>query len=463
MTIDTIEKVKIVIPKPHSEAQREFVECMAKRQIIKAGRRFGKTVGAAIKALKAFLGICPFCETGCSYCDFTKWVTPMRVLYTAPTAEQVNAFWFEVVRALDKAIEMGIFKKDESEKYIEKPGTKLRIKAKTVWNADSARGDYAKLAIMEEYQLMAENAWSDVIQPMLLDEDGIAVFIFTPPSLQSQGISKAKDPRHASKMFKNALSDKTGRWAAFHHTSFDNPLLSKIALAEIGKDMSADSFRREIMAEDDEIEDSWLVYNKFNEDKCKIKHFKPPKEWPIVSAHDFGSANPAALFCAKVKLPLPDKAPPSMRYGDYYLWSEYAPGGRAVIQHIEEFKKITEGYKVEHSVGGNITTEDETRQAYTTNGWTITSPPINKVNAQIDRVISLLEMDKLFISEELFGLLTQIANCMFELDEENKPKNKIKDEPKYHFLACLRYLAAYLPAERIPTEGETEKIKVGVY
>ncbi|GAI18464.1 unnamed protein product, partial [marine sediment metagenome] len=93
------------------------------------------------------------------------------------------------------------------------PGTEQRIRAKTAWNADSLRGDYADLLIMDEWQLMNEGAWDKVGAPMLLDNDGDAVFIYTPRSFHSRTITKADDPLHASKMYKKAKADTTGRWA----------------------------------------------------------------------------------------------------------------------------------------------------------------------------------------------------------------------------------------------------------
>lgn len=223
-------KVHLRDPKIHPK-QNEFIISTAKRKIIRAGRRGGKTVGAAILAVMSFLA-------------------GHRVLYAAPTAEQVTKFWFEVIRALEGLIKAKIFFKNESERFIELKGTEQRIKAKTAWNADSLRGDYADLLILDEFQLMDEDAWDTVGAPMLLDNNGDAIFIYTPPSLHSRSVSKAKDPQHAAKMFKKAEEDTTGRWAAFHFSSMDNPTIPREALSEITKDMSSLAFRMEIMAED---------------------------------------------------------------------------------------------------------------------------------------------------------------------------------------------------------------------
>ena len=85
---------------------------------------------------------------------------------------------------------------------------------------------------------------------MMLDRNGEAVFIYTPPSLRSRSVNKARDPQHAAKMFKRAKEDTSGRWAAFHFTSYDNPHLNKQALDEITHDMTALAYRMEIKAED---------------------------------------------------------------------------------------------------------------------------------------------------------------------------------------------------------------------
>lgn len=218
------------LPKPH-EKQESFVDCESKRIVVRAGRRGGKTVGVGIRAVKRFL-------------------KGRRVLYAAPTQEQIHRFWVVVTRALHEPIEAGILVKNETYHTIELPGTEQRIRAKTAWNADTLRGDYADDLILDEWQLMNEDAWGIVGAPMLLDNNGDAVFIYTPPSLHSRSVSKADDPQHAAKLYKKAKADESGRWAAFHFTSHDNPHISAEAISELAGDMTALAYRMEIGAED---------------------------------------------------------------------------------------------------------------------------------------------------------------------------------------------------------------------
>ena len=406
----------------------KFLRSTAKRIIVKAGRRGGKTVGAAIRSVEAFL-------------------SGLRVLYAAPTGEQTEAYWYEVVRALQPAIDAGVYGYNRTERYIERPGTKNRIKAKTAWNADTLRGDYADLLVLEEFQLMCEDTWEIVGAPMLADNNGTALFIFTPPSLQGGGGSRARDPRHASKLHRHAQADTTGLWEAFHFTSFDNPYISRIGLELVASSMSLDSYRRELLAIDDDVETSWLVYNKFNEALCKVTRFQIPSNWPVCTGHDFGIANPAALFLAEAQLPLPVGAPAHMRRGDMVVFREYCPGaGYSITDHVVAFKDITQGYRVSRSVGG-AHSEDEIRQGYSAHGWPIAEPGINRVNVQVDRVIGLMEQNKLFIIGDMVGLLAQVSNCMWELDNENKATNRIANEARYHLLAALRYIgSSFIPS-----------------
>jgi phage terminase large subunit-like protein len=252
------EKIKIKLSGRKHKIQQEFINCTAKRIMIRAGRRGGKTVGVANRAVKQFLA-------------------GKRVLYAAPTAEQVGSFWSTVTRILAEPIRQKIFIKNESEKYIELPGTQQRIKAKTAWNADSLRGDYADDLILDEFQLMNEDIWDAVGAPMLLDNNGNAIFIYTPPSLHSRSVSKANDRQYAAKLFRSFQKrEKTDpeRFRTFHFSSYENPYIDKEALAGISSDMTSLSYRMEILAEDIDEAPGGLWTRKTIED-ARIREAPP--------------------------------------------------------------------------------------------------------------------------------------------------------------------------------------------
>ena len=198
--------------------QRAIKDSSAKRKVLVTGRRFGKTT------LDSELAI-------------TGMLAGRRVLEAAPTADQTEAFWKECKRALAELIQDKLIVKNETDRSLDLQNGG-RIRCKTAWDADSLRGDYADLLILDEFSLMKPSAWDEVGAPMLLDNDGDAIFTFTP-----------KRKNHAYAMYNRALGDMTGRWQAWHGTSFDNVYLSRKALDDIVKDMTEDAYKQEILAE----------------------------------------------------------------------------------------------------------------------------------------------------------------------------------------------------------------------
>ena len=266
----------IHLPTPHPR-QAEFINSPARRLMCRSGRRSGKTVGSAIYAVKRFLA-------------------GRRILYAAPTEDQVNTFWFEVKKALLEPIDANVFYKNETMHLVEVPGTKNRIRAKTAWAADNLRGDYADVLILDEFQLMHESVWDVVGAPMLMDNNGTAIFIYTPPSLRSTTASRAEDPRYASKMFKKAQTEEARalaeglplRWQAFHFTSRENPYISQVALDEVASDMTATSYRQEILAEDLE-EAPGALFHMTNIDQNRVTDY-PEMDVIYIAVDPSGSA-----------------------------------------------------------------------------------------------------------------------------------------------------------------------------
>jgi len=379
---------------------------------------------------------------------------------------QVDTFWYEVCQALREPIDAGIFRKDETRHIIERAGTKQRIRAKTCWNANTLRGDFAADLYLDEFQLMAEDKWEEVGAPTLLDNNGDPVLIFTPPSLHSSGVSKARDPRHASKLFTRAQDGELGPWEAIHFSSHANPFISSEALGLLTQDMSLDSYRREIEAIDEEIEQQWLVYGMFNEQVCKIRRFDIPKHWLHYSGHDFGSANPAALFLSQNPGPEEPKSNKgaSIRKGDWVIWAEYMPGaGLSVADHVARFKEIAYNKIITRSVGGNVHGEDEIRQAYSAHGWPIQAPKLDKIGPQIDRVIGLHRLGKIHIFDDLHNLLYQMANCLWVIDkDDNRPTSKVDNDARWHLLAAKRYILSDFTPETVRMDAiivKSTKIK----
>jgi len=173
-----------------------------------------------------------------------------------------------------------------------------------------------------------------------------------------------------------------------------------------------------------------LVFDNFSEEEDVIDRFEIPKEWFIYVGHDFGAANPAAMFYAQ------DPAT-----GQFYAYHEYLPGaGRSVYEHVQEFKKITEGYNVLQRSGGNWTTEEEIRQAYTGQGWHISKPKWKDPQQQYEHVYALHALHKIKVFRDLRRYIDQKTTFSYELDDSYQPTDKYDDEASMHLLASERYI-----------------------
>lgn len=189
-----------------------------------------------------------------------------------------------------------------------------------------------------------------------------------------------------------------------------------------------------------------LIYSTFNESVCLIDRFPIPKEWLVYSGHDFGPDNPAALFTAQ------DPAT-----GNFYHFVEYLPGaGISVYERVEAFKTQMKGFNVLRRVGGSPQ-EDETRQAYNAHGWIISASKIKHVEPQIDKVVGMHQLNKIYVFRDLVHYLDEKRTFSRKLDESGQVTMEIDNEAKFHLMACERYLLSDFTPETVST---TSKISV---
>ena len=186
-----------------------------------------------------------------------------------------------------------------------------------------------------------------------------------------------------------------------------------------------------------------LIYFAFNENICTIDRFPIPQKWLVYAGHDFGPDNPAALFTAQD----PDT-------GLFYHFAEYLPGaGISVNERVEEWKRMTKGYNVIKRVGGSPT-EEETRQAYNAHGWVITAPRIKHVEPQIDKVIGMHQLNKVYVFRDLANYLDEKRTFARKLDNSGQPTVDIDNEARFHLMACERYLISDFTPDTVQPSGQ---------
>ena len=82
-------------------------------------------------------------------------------------------------------------------------------------------------------------------------------------------------------------------------------------------------------------------------------------------------------------------------------------------------------------------------------GWPIFEPKLRHVQPQIDKVYGLHKLNKIYVFSDLLEYLREKQTFSYELDDENKPTDKLKDEQQFHLMAAERYILSVSPFQAI--------------
>lgn len=201
-----------IVIKPHAK-QLQIVNERKRFNVIRSGRRFGKSYLAFALALETMLT-----------------VPNAQVLYTTPSYKELTGRYKDAVKLfspLGAQIKFG---------EIILNGSVLTLTG--IWRADGLRGNAFHSMICDEWAYCenAQNAWEEVLSPMLTDYEGGAYFFSTP-----------NGKNHFSELdnFSNLYED----WASFHFTTYDNPRISHSEIERQRMILPSLVFAQEYLAE----------------------------------------------------------------------------------------------------------------------------------------------------------------------------------------------------------------------
>lgn len=243
-------ELTISLVRPHLN-QRKILENRRRFNLVKTGRRFGKTELVKILTSYAlqgkFIGV---------------WF---------PTYKDLSEIWREIVFTFFPAI----LKKNEQLNQI------LFINGGIIdfWSMDdpdSGRGRKYHRVIMDEFAKAKKNkeAWQGTIRATLTDYKGDAWFFSTP---------KGKG-NYFYELQQKAKDDP--KWAYFKFTSYDNPYLDPKEIDGAKSELEQIYFDQEYMAEDIDINDKPFMY-AFSIQKHVIKSYTPNPHLPLLVSFDF--------------------------------------------------------------------------------------------------------------------------------------------------------------------------------
>ncbi len=319
----------------------------------------------------------------------------------------------------------------EADKLFEFKGDKTRVFFGTATNPESLESATAKAAIADEAgQKQFHREAREALLRRLSRHQGRILYPTTPYQLgwlKTELYDRAKQPGSDIEVIS---------WPSTANPAFPQAEMDRAKLVMPG-------WKYRMFYEGKFERPAGLIYDSFDESTCKIKRFVVPQNWLRYVGHDFGTANPAAMFYAQ------DPAT-----GYFYAYAEYKPGpGRSTREHVLEFKRLTEGVNVLKRAGGSHQ-EEEIRAAYTANGWFIQEPKISDVAAGIDRVYALHGLNKLFVFDDMQKYLDEKQSYAYTLDENYEPTDEIEDKSRYHLMDAERYILSDFTPELVGDEDQ---------
>jgi hypothetical protein len=274
--------VQVVIDYHPHKYQEQLHNDPHRYRVIVAGRRFGKSVFARREIInQALLYKPPKKKVSGIYKAPRWWIV-------SPTYKQSKLIhWIELKKEIPPQL---VVKKNEVELEIQLLNGAI-IELKGAENEDSLRGAGLMGVVMDEAAYQKSHIWDEILQPMILETNGWAVFIGTPKGynwfydLYQRGQPKSK---HYDK-----------EWASYRFTSYDNPYVPKKEIDKKEKQVSDDTFAQEYLAEFTTFETK--IYKEFTPETHVIKPIPIPEDWMKYAGFDFsGGREPAAMVVVAI-------------------------------------------------------------------------------------------------------------------------------------------------------------------
>jgi hypothetical protein len=200
-------------------AQMRVFQSKARFRVVVAGRRWGKTALSRVLIIKMAQ------------------IPKRKIWYVAPTYRMAKQImWLDLMDAIPKAWIKKINETTLSVTLI----NNTRIELKGADKADSLRGVGIHFLVLDEFQDMSEETWTQVLRPTLADTGGHAIFIGTPKAynylytLYKQGQNKKKI--------------KALQWESWQFPTITSPYIPASEIEAARQDMDEKSFKQEFEA-----------------------------------------------------------------------------------------------------------------------------------------------------------------------------------------------------------------------
>ena len=371
-------------------------------RVVRAGRRFGKTVLASLEIVaKAYS-------------------KESNIIYVATTYQQARDIAWNTLKSIADPIALTINESRLEIKVKNVAGTTSTITLRGWENIDTLRGQKLDFAVLDEVASMRnfwEN-WMEVIRPTLTDNKGEVMFISTP-----------KGFNHFYDLYN--LEGIDHDYKSFHFTSYDNPMINdlEVELSKARAEMTDDRFSQEYLADFRKTEG--LVYKEFTREKCLFDdNTRIYDEVEKLGGVDFGFTNPTAI-------------PTIIKdyRGHFWQTDEFYKTGQTDMQVAEyvaacDFNKVypdpesPSGIKELRNKGVNIREVIKNKDSI-----------VNGIN----KVKELLKAGKYHVHKRCINTIQEFETYSYQDKKDQKNYNEVPIDENNHMMDAIRYVIMMQP------------------
>lgn len=256
-------------------AQEQIAADPSRFRVVRAGRRFGKSVLASYEMLARAVSI-----------------DNARICYYAPTRDDAREIVWRMLKEVCAPLIVGDPNESRLEMKIKNRFGTTSLIVLYGWEAlqERAKGVGVKnhFVVLDEVSKYSNfvYGWQEVLRPTLMDVEGEALFIST-----TNGFN------HFYDLCNMELDPIKGKgYKTFHFTSYDNPHLKPEEIEQMKLEMTEDRAAQEIYA--DFRKKEGLVYKEFNRSQ-HLTSDEPGDVMYTIGGVDFGFTHPAAVIDIK--------------------------------------------------------------------------------------------------------------------------------------------------------------------
>ena len=316
--------------KPHKNQYPVHID-KHRYRVLCAGRRFGKSVFSRQEIVRKAL----MWKQGKKIESAGIKRVP-RFWIVSPTFRQGReVHWLELKEEIPKELVENI--NNTNQEITLANGTIIELKGAE--NEENLRGAGLVGVVLDECSYMKPHVWPRIIEPMLLETRGWAVFVSTPDG-----------PNWFKDIYLRGVENSSNynpEWKSWHFTSYDNPFVDPADLDKKKKELPEEEFQQEYMAEFVTFKD--LVYKDFDFDVHVIKPFDLedlPNGTEYYRGIDFGFRH--ATVCLWIAVTPEEK---------WYVIEEYYAKEASSEHNVGVIKSILPNVEVEATWGDPSATQ----------------------------------------------------------------------------------------------------------